>query len=142
MKPKLCKAGVQLREQIDDSFKKRYRSNDGWAADLRHINSGKPSDHIPDADTGIVYAIDVDARLSDDEGDTSALASELRFYAKYSGRIHYVIYKGRISSPVLKYTWRKYFGSNRHNKHIHISFKKDNDSSEFFNIPLLGGKNE
>jgi hypothetical protein len=42
---------------------------------------------------------------------------------------------------LLGWKWRKYKGINKHNHHIHISFKKDQDNkSEFFNIPLLGGK--
>ena len=65
MTPKLCKAGQQLREQIDDSFPDRDRSSDGWIADSRHVAAGK-SDHIPFK--GIVYAIDVDRDLAGKSG--------------------------------------------------------------------------
>ncbi len=34
--PKLCKAGQQLREQIDDAFPNRGRASDGWLGDQRH----------------------------------------------------------------------------------------------------------
>lgn len=140
MKPWLSKAGVQLREQIDDSFADRKRTSDGWVADLRHIKAGK-SDHIPDAKTGCVRAIDIDARLSDQKGISADLADQLRLYGKNHGRISYVIHLGKIASPVLGWRWRKYRGINQHMHHIHCSFSKasDNDSS-FFNIPLLGGK--
>ena len=142
MKPKLCAAGVQLREQIDDAFPDRLRKSDGWIADSLHQQRGK-SDHIPDARTAVVRAIDVDARLSDDKRTSAYLADQLRQYAKHNGRILYVIHLGQIASPVLNYKWRRYRGYNRHDHHIHISFRKDQDNnSEFFNIPLLGGSNE
>ncbi len=34
--PKLCKAGQQLREQIDDDYPDRQRHSDGWIADARN----------------------------------------------------------------------------------------------------------
>ncbi len=58
MKPVLCKAGQQLREQFDDTFPDRDRRSDGWLGDQRH--STRPSQHNPDPKTGIVSAIDVD----------------------------------------------------------------------------------
>ena len=143
MKPWLSKAAVQLRNQFDDSFDTRLRSSDGWIADLRHMSSSKPSDHIPDAKTGCVRAIDVDARLCDDKGTSAYVADQLRQYGKNYGRLSYVIHLGKIASPVLGWRWRTYRGFSPHNHHIHISFKKDQDNnSEFFNIPLLGGSNE
>ena len=140
LKPWLSKSAVQLREQIDDFYPSRSRRSDGWVADLRHQQAGK-SNHIPDAKTGVVRAIDIDARLSDNRGDSAYLADQLRLYGKNHGRISYVIHLGRIASPVLGWRWRKYRGYNPHNHHIHISFTKASDSdSSFFNIPLLGGK--
>ena len=140
-KPWLSKSDAQLREQVDDCFPDRSRRSDGWAADSRHIKSGKPSDHIPDAKTGVVRAIDIDAGLSQERGISAYLADQLRLEGKSNKRIAYVIHLGRIASPVLGWRWRKYKGINQHNHHIHISFTKasDNDSS-FFDIPLLGGK--
>jgi len=143
MKPWLSKAATQLREQIDDSYPSRLRGSDGWIADLRHQQAGK-SDHIPDPKSGnVVRAIDIDARLSDDKGASIYLANQLRLYAKDYGRVSYVIHKGQIASPIFNYKWRKYRGYSAHDHHIHISFRKNQDNnSEFFNIPLLGGKNE
>ena len=142
MKPWLSKAAAQFRNQVDDNFESRLRSSDGWIADLRHMSSGKPSDHIPDEKSGfVVRAIDVDARLSDNKGDSAYLADQVRQFGKNQGRVSYVIHLGKIASPKSLWRWVKYSGFSPHNHHIHISFKKDQDNnSEFFNIPLLGGK--
>jgi hypothetical protein len=139
MKPYLSKAAVQLREQIDDSFPERSRKSDGWIGDARH--STRKSDHNPDPTAGnVVRAIDIDARLSDDKGLSAYLADQIRSFGKSNGRISYVIHQSRIASPLLGWRWRSYKG-NSHLHHIHVSFKKDQDNnSEFFNIPLLGGK--
>jgi len=143
MQPWLSKAAAQFRNQVDDNFSSRLRQSDGWIADLRHLSSGKSSDHIPDPQTACVRGIDVDARLSDNKGDSAYLADQIRQYGKNYGRISYVIHLGKIASPMLGWRWRKYSGFSPHNHHIHISFKKDQDNnSEFFNIPLLGGSNE
>ena len=142
MKPILCKAGQQLREQFDDTYPSRLRDSDGWLGDFRH--SSRPSDHNPCSKTGIVRATDTDRDVS---GKTKPdlmpdIADQIRLYAKRdkSKRIAYVIFAGRIASPRLGWRWRTYKGSNPHNHHLHISFTKkgDNDGS-FFNIPLLGG---
>ena len=60
MKPKLSRAAIQLREQIDDSFPDRDRASDGWLGDSRH--PARVSDHNPDGQ-GWVRAIDIDADL-------------------------------------------------------------------------------
>ena len=145
MKPKLSKAATQLREQIDDSFPERDRASDGWIADTRHMRSGKPSDHIPSE--GWVRAIDIDADLSGRSKPEIMpdLADEIRKYAKSDSkkRIAYIIFNGRIASPILGWKWRKYTGANKHTKHAHISFtKKADDDSAFFQIPMLGATNE
>ena len=142
MKPTLCKAGQQLREQFDDTFPNRDRSSDGWIGDTRH--SARPSDHNPDAKTGVVRAIDVDRDVSGSAKPDLMpdIADQIRLAAKAGDkRIAYVIFEGRIASSRMGWRWRKYTGSNPHNKHCHISFttKGDTDSS-FFNIPMLGAE--
>jgi len=141
MKPKLCAAGKQLREQVDDAFPDRDRTSDGWIGDTRH--AARPSDHNPD-DNGWVRAIDVDRDLSGKPKPDIMpdLADQIRLAGK-SGekRIAYVIFDGRIASSRLNWRWRKYTGSNKHNHHCHISFtKKGDEDGSYFNIPLLGGK--
>ena len=141
MKAWLSKAAVQLREQIDDAFAGRSRLSDGWIGDAKH--SSRTSDHNPDGQSGCVRAIDIDARLSDDKGISAYLADQIRIYGRDNGRIAYVIHQGKIASPRMFWKWRKYSGINAHNHHIHISFKSTADhSTKFFDIPLLGGKNE
>jgi hypothetical protein len=142
MKPILCKAGQQLREQFDDSFPDRDRRSDGWIGDLRH--STRPSDHNPDRETGIVRAIDVDRDVhkSGKPDLMPDIADQIRLAAKAGEkRIAYIIFAGRIASSRLGWRWRPYKGSNPHNHHLHVSFTKTGDTdSSFFNIPMLGGK--
>jgi hypothetical protein len=141
MTPKLCKAGQQLRLQVDDSYPDRDRTSDGWIGDVRH--SARPSDHNPDA-AGIVRAIDIDRDLSGKAKPDLMpdLADQIRLFAKRdkSKRISYVIFAGRIASPRMGWRWRKYSGINAHNSHLHCSFTKKGDSDDsFFNIPMIGG---
>jgi hypothetical protein len=139
MKPWLCAAGTQLRDQIDTWFPDRStKSPEGWLGDSRH--SARKSDHNPDK-SGVVRAIDINARLQSSDSLAPYLADQIRIAAKSDPRISYVIYNGRICSKILNWKWRKYRGINPHRSHIHISFTKlgDKDGKEF-DIPLLGGK--
>jgi hypothetical protein len=142
MKPVLCKAGQQLREQFDDTFPDRDRRSDGWIGNLAHQLT--PSDHNPDAETGVVRAIDVDRDVSGSAKPDLMpyIANQIRLAAKAGDkRIAYVIFEGRIASSRMGFRWRKYKGSNAHNAHCHISFTKAGDTDgSFFNIPMLGGQ--
>jgi hypothetical protein len=143
MKPKLSRAAIQLREQIDDSFPNRSRRSDGWIADARHMRAGK-SDHIPDAQ-GWVRAIDVSRGLFEgSEPDIMGdLVDQLRLAckSKREKRISYIIYDGRICSRILKWKWRKYTGANKHTLHAHFSFKKEADLlGQFYQVSMLGGE--
>jgi hypothetical protein len=138
MKPWLSKAAVQLREQIDDSFADRSRKSDGWIGNEKHQNT--KSDHNPLPNSGEVCAIDVDAKLCDQPEMSIYLAEQIRVVAKTDKRISYIIHAAKIASAKSLWRWKKYTGINPHHKHIHISFK-ENQTGEFFNIPLLGGKN-
>ena len=135
MKAWLSKAAVQLREQTDDCFPDRKRASDGWIGDARH--SARVSDHNPN-EQGEVCAIDIDARLSDQEGVSFDLADQIRQAAKIDKRISYIIHAGKICSSKSLWRWVKYRGINPHHKHIHVSFKP-NQTGEKFDIPLLKG---
>ncbi len=139
MTPKLCKAGQQLRLQIDDSYPDRDRTSDGWIGDVRH--SARTSDHNPDP-KGIVRAIDVDRDLAGKKKPDFMpdLADQIRLCAKSDKRISYIIFNGKIASSRMGWRWRKYSGVNPHNHHCHISFTSKGDADgSFFNIPMLGG---
>jgi len=138
MKPILCKAGQQLREQIDDAFPNRDRKSDGWIGDARHQRAGT-SDHLPDKVDGYVRAIDVDKDLDSRASTGAYLADQIRICAKRDKRIKYVIYSGKIASVKSFWRWRTYSGINRHDKHIHISFTKMGDENgSWFDTPMLG----
>jgi hypothetical protein len=137
MKAWLSKAAVQMREQIDDSFADRSRKSDGWIGNEKHQNT--KSDHNPLTHTGEVCAIDVDAKLCDQPEMSIYLAEQIRVAAKTDKRISYIIHAGKIASAKSFWRFVKYRGINPHHRHIHISFKP-NQTGEFFNIPLLGGK--
>jgi hypothetical protein len=140
VQPKLCKAGQQLRLQVDDSYPDRDRTSDGWIGDTRH--QARPSDHNPD-EQGIVRAIDIDRDLSGKAKPDLMpdLADQIRLCAKSDKRISYIIFNGRIASSKKSWAWRPYDGINKHNHHCHVSFTKTGDAdSSFFNIPMLGGK--
>ena len=135
MKPWLSKAAETFREQVNECFPNRKRTSDGWIGDARH--SARVSQHNPN-ERGEVCAIDIDARLSDQEGISFDLADQIRQAAKKDKRILYVIHAGKIASARSLWKFRKYTGINPHHKHIHISFKP-NQTGEKFDIPLLKG---
>jgi hypothetical protein len=138
MQPKLCAAGVQLRDQVDTWYPDRRTTSDGWIGDARH--SATKSDHNPD-ESGIVRAIDIDSRLDSSEQLSIYLADQIRVCAKTDKRISYIIHNNFIASKIMGFKWRRYRGINPHKKHIHISFTKLGDKDgKPFNIPLLGGK--
>ena len=140
MKPLLCKAGQQLREQIDDAFPDRDRKSDGWIGDAAHSN--RKSDHNPDSSNGIVRAIDVDKDFDSRPSTGAYLADQIRLCAKTDKRIKYVIHFGKIASRKSLWRWVKYKGINPHHSHIHISFNKEGDQNgRWFDIPMLGATN-
>ena len=139
MNPKLCAAGVQLRDQVDTWFPDRNtKSPEGWLGDSRH--SARKSDHNPDAN-GWVRAVDINSRLESSDSLAPYLADQIRIAGKSDKRLSYVIYNGRICSKILNWKWRKYSGVNPHKRHLHISFTKLGDTdARPFDIPLIGGK--
>ena len=104
MNPKLCAAGVQLRDQVDTWFPDRdLKSPEGWLGDSRH--AARKSDHNPDQ-FGWVRGLDLNARLQSSDSLAPYLADQIRIAAKSDPRISYVIYNGRICSKILNWRWR------------------------------------
>ena len=136
---KLCKAGVQLREQIDDAFPDRDRRSDGWIGDSSHQTRGSRSDHNPTRE-GWVFAIDIDADLRHKGATPYQLADQLRLLARRDKRLKYIIFAGRIASRKTIWRWIKYRGIDPHYTHIHVSFtKKGKLDGSFFKAPIIGG---
>ena len=132
MKPILCAAGRQLREMIDDLYRDRDRTSDGWIGDSRH--SARVSDHNPAPKSGIVRAIDIDRDLGAHKEEAHALVEKIRLCAKRGDRrIKYIIFDGKIMSPLLGWKRRNYKGANPHKHHFHVSFTTlgDRDGSFF-----------
>ncbi len=104
MKPTLCAAGKQLREQFDDTYPDRDRTSDGWIADARHMSAGT-SDHIPSPESGIVHAIDVDRDVSGTAKPDLMpnIADQLRVLAKTDKRIKYIIFVTCLMEKTMKY---------------------------------------
>jgi len=80
MKPHLCKAGVQLRNQIDDCYGERDRRSDGWIGDAKHTST--KSDHNPALPDLVVRALDVDSDLSSHKSESVYLANHISFTPK------------------------------------------------------------
>jgi hypothetical protein len=142
MKPKLSRAAIQLREQIDDAFPDRDRASDGWIGDTRH--GARKSDHNPD-EQGWVRAIDVDRDLSGKAKPDIMpdLVDQIRAAckARLEKRVAYIIFDGFIYSSKFRFIKQKYRGANKHTHHAHFSFKKEADlRGEFYQIPMLGGE--
>lgn len=111
-------AHQKLLEQVNAAYPKRSKASDGWIGDTAH--AARASDHNPKV-SGAVVAADF---THDPKGgfDSYAFAEHLR--TSKDARIKYVISNGRIFSGnggPSPWTWRKYTGSNKHDKHVHIS---------------------
>ena len=144
MKPKLSKALVQLRTQVDDCYPDRDRRSDGTIGDTRH--SARKSDHNPD-EQGWVRAWDCDRDLTGKPKPDLMpdLVDQIRLLCKSGAenRISYIIFNKRICSSKKNWAWRDYDGISPHDHHAHFSFTKeaDNDST-FFQVPMLGASHE
>ncbi len=121
---RLARSLEVLRAQVNAAYPRRDKTSDGTIGDAAHAS--RSSDHNPwvkDGATGIVTALDI---THDPENGPNAgeLAETLR--ASKDPRIKYIISNKRIVSSTVTggkpaWAWRKYTGSNPHNKHVHIS---------------------
>lgn len=119
---------VVLRRQVDLMAPNRSKKSDGSIGDLRH--SASKSDHNPSRD-GIVHAIDI-THDPVNGCDAGTIAETLRL--SKDRRISYVIFNRRIFSRTQQpWKWRKYTGSNPHDKHVHVSVsvRFEDDAAEW-----------
>jgi peptidoglycan hydrolase-like protein with peptidoglycan-binding domain len=126
---RLAKSLIKLREQLDAAHPNRSKVSDGSIGDQSH--SARKSDHNPNAQ-GVVTAIDITADPANGiRGDvlSRALAQDKR--------TKYVIWNGKIfRSYKPQLGWAAYTGTNRHDKHVHISVLASgyDDVSPWFNL--------
>lgn len=105
---------LQLRAQVDAAWPGRLKTSDGIMGDLAHRR--RKSDH----NEGNA----IDLTHSPRQGlDVGLLAEAFRrqMASSPTGRISYLIFNARISSPIEGWTWRPYHGMNPHRTHLHIS---------------------
>ncbi len=125
---KATPAAIAVLRQATAICPSRKKASDGLLPSAAHINQNPNSDH----NTG--YAVDL---THDKLGgiDCVNLFQEL----KADKRVKYLIFQGKIwSSDRASEGDREYTGSNKHNKHLHISIKEGcgDDTSPWF--PWLG----
>ena len=131
MKPiakKATPAAIAVLRQATAIKPSRKKASDGLLPSAAHINQNPNSDH----NTG--YGVDL---THDKLGgiDCHNIFEEL----KADKRVKYLIFQGKIwSSDRASEGDRDYDGSNKHNKHLHISIKDGcgDDTSPWF--PWLG----
>jgi hypothetical protein len=131
MKPiakKATPAAIAVLRQATAICPSRKKASDGLLPSAAHINQNPNSDH----NTG--YGVDL---THDKLGgiDCHNIFEEL----KADKRVKYLIFQGKIwSSDRASEGDRDYDGSNKHNKHLHISIKDGcgDDTSPWF--PWLG----
>lgn len=148
-KPKLCAAGVTLRDQVNQKWPNRDKASDGWIGDSKHQanegwgTNGKGSYHNPDPN-GIVHAIDLDedffGKGKGGQKEAMKFAQELATYCregKDGGRIAHIVYEDKVASATAN-NWHFRGSGYGHTHHIHISFtnKADNDGSKF-RLPIF-----
>jgi hypothetical protein len=115
---------LHLRDQMNALHPKRSKASDGTVGDAAHAS--RSSDHNPwvlDGKVGVVTALDI---TNDPKSGCDAQKLANALVASCDPRIKYVISRGRIvSATVSPWVWRKYFGSNQHDKHVHISVRSE-----------------
>lgn len=136
----LVAGGQTLRNQINNRWKHRDKTSDGWIGDAAH--QGRVSDHNPDS-KGLVHAIDIDEDLKGSKNDNRWLADQIAANARMrragSDRLKYIVYENEIASGTYASTFWTWRGDNYdHTIHMHISFttKGENDGMDF-TIPIL-----
>jgi len=122
---KATPAAIAVLRQATALRPNRKKASDGLLPSAAHLKASPTSDH----NTG--FAVDL---THDPDNDINC--HEVYAHLKSDKRVKYLIFKGKIWSA--EKGDREYTGSNKHNKHIHISIKDNcgNDTSPWF--PWMG----
>ena len=121
-------AAIAVLRQATALSPNRAKASDGLLPSAAHISQSPNSDH----NTG--FAVD----LTDDP-KAGINCADIFQKLKTDSRVKYLIFKGKIWSRDRASSGdREYSGSNKHNKHLHISINDGcgNDDSAWF--PWLG----
>jgi hypothetical protein len=117
-------AAVALLRQATAIAPKRMKASDGLLPSAAHLKTSPTSDH----NTGLAVDLTHDPKRG---VDCAIIFEKL----KEDERVTYLIFQGKIwSREKAKQGNRKYVGSNRHDKHLHVSIRPDcaNDTSPWF----------
>jgi hypothetical protein len=129
MKPlvkKASPAAIAVLRQATALFPKRKKASDGLLPSSAHVKQNPNSDH----NTGL--AVDL---THDPKGGIDCAA--IFDFLKEDGRVSYLIFDGKIWSK--EKGERVYTGSNKHEKHLHISIKPEFAKDEAPWFGWLGG---
>ncbi|WP_051486252.1 hypothetical protein [Nocardioides sp. J54] len=120
---------VALRDEVNARWPKRDKASDGWIGDTSHAarkSSHNPLWSAPGKWSGVVRAIDVDNNGK--PGEETALVKALLEATIGDHRVWYVIWNGHIWSRTYGWAKRRYYGSNPHDKHVHVSIEENADA--------------
>ena len=122
---KATPAAIAVLRQATALKPKRKKASDGLLPSAAHLAQSPNSDH----NTGFAVDLTHDPAFGID-------CREIFDKLKDDKRVKYLIFKGKIWSE--EQGERNYTGSNKHEKHLHISIeaKSGNDTSPWF--PWLG----
>jgi hypothetical protein len=129
MKPlakKASPAAIAVLRQATALFPKRKRLSDGLLPSSAHVKQNPNSDH----NTGLAVDLTHDPKHGID-------CAAIYEFLKEDGRVSYLIFDGRIWSK--EKGDRVYTGSNKHEKHLHISIKPEFAKDEAPWFGWLGG---
>jgi len=132
----------ELLDQMNARFPKRDKASDGAIGNTSH--AARPSSHNPDKTGSPEYrdgdsrnevrARDIDKDLKDTHGVTMEKVVQHWIKNARNGKlpwVRYFIFNGRIWHKRDNFKTRKYTGSNKHDKHVHVNsdFTQSADSA-------------